>query len=195
MPGSRRFISIARPQRPLGLAPETPAKISPVTLEPLGEAFELLGQLARITEAAQIFDPADALVYAVDDDLDNCECIAMALEKVQHYRTKYAVRPEVALTEIVAAPCDLIILDVDMPRMDGFELASRIRQVAQHAATPIIFPQRPESARRQRLQDQRASRGHLHGEAVQPEGTRSGGARLILKSADGAGVTQRPARR
>jgi len=54
-------------------------------------------------------------------------------------RTKYAVRPEVALTELVAMPCDLIILDVDMPRMDGFELSARIREIEHHALTPILF--------------------------------------------------------
>ncbi len=117
---------------------KTPSKISPATLAPLGEAIELLGRLAGSRDSARLFDPAEALVYAVDDDLDNCECIAMALEKVE-LRTKYAVRPEVALAELIASPCDLIVLDVDMPRMDGFELASRLRQVEHHATTPIIF--------------------------------------------------------
>ncbi|MGV3533673.1 MAG: response regulator [Chthoniobacteraceae bacterium] len=117
---------------------KAPAKISAETLAPLQEAVTLLSRLIGNRNPAQVFDPAEALVYAVDDDLDNCECIAMALEKVQ-LRTKYAGRPEVALTEITAAQCDLIILDVDMPKMDGFELAERVRQLPHHARTPIIF--------------------------------------------------------
>lgn len=130
---------------------KSPAKISPATLEPLGEAVELLGQLLGYRGVARISHPSEALVYVVDDDLDNCECVAMGLEKLQ-VRTKYAVRPEVALAEIVAAPCDLIILDVDMPRMDGFELASHIRQAPHHAETPIIFLSGLVSTQ-QRLQD------------------------------------------
>jgi len=115
-----------------------PAKISPSALQPLEEAVELLTVLTGIRNAGRIPDPADALIYAVDDDPDNCECIAMAFEKMR-LRTKYSVRPEVALTELSAHPCDLIILDVDMPRMDGFELSARIRTVAHHATTPILF--------------------------------------------------------
>ena len=98
----------------------------------------MLTLLTGIRNAGRIADPANALVYAVDDDPDNCECISMAFEKMS-LRTKYSVRPEVALTELTANPCDLIILDVDMPRMDGFELSSRIRKVEHHATTPILF--------------------------------------------------------
>ena len=39
------------------------------------------------------------------------------------------------------AKCDyaVILLDVRMPTMDGFETAARIRATARSAATPIIF--------------------------------------------------------
>ena len=35
------------------------------------------------TSAAKISDISGAAIYAVDDDIDNCECIAMALEKLE----------------------------------------------------------------------------------------------------------------
>ena len=34
---------------------------------------------------------------------------------------------------------DLVFLDVQMPGMDGFELCTRIRALAQNRSTPIIF--------------------------------------------------------
>ena len=117
---------------------KTPSNISASALVQIAEAVELLRALTAIPNAGRIADPRDAFVYAVDDDPDNCECISMAFEKMR-LRTKYAVRPEVALTELAASACDLIILDVDMPRIDGFELSARIRTIEHHARTPILF--------------------------------------------------------
>jgi DNA-binding response OmpR family regulator len=75
----------------------------------------------------------------VDDDVDNCECIAMALEKAS-MQTRYAIKPDVALNELAKASCDLIILDVDLGGdIDGFELHSRIRRLAHHQETPVLF--------------------------------------------------------
>ena len=112
---------------------KTPRKI-PAALDPLREAAELLGALSQ----SGVADPAGALVYSVDDDVDNCECVAMSLEKMA-LQTRYAIKPETALAELAAGPYDLIILDVDLPGMDGFDLAARIREFAHHRATPIIF--------------------------------------------------------
>ena len=117
---------------------KVPAKINPATLQPLHEGIDLLRRLAAMRNPAKIPDPAGALVYAVDDDPDNCECIAMGLEKMQ-LKTSYAARPDVALTALAEHSCDLIILDVNLPGMDGFELSRRIRQIERHATTPILF--------------------------------------------------------
>jgi CheY-like chemotaxis protein len=117
---------------------KNPVKIGPATLEPLEDAISLLNALTAVSDPAQILDPVGALVYAVDDDPDNCECIAMALEKM-NLRTKYSMKPDVALTALANTQCDLILLDVDLPGMNGFELSLRIRQIDRHVATPIVF--------------------------------------------------------
>lgn len=124
-----------------GWLSKVPAKISAATLQPLQEGLELLRVLAAMRHPEKVSDPTGALVYAVDDDPDNCECISMGLEKM-HLKTNYATKPEVALTALAALtanPYDLIILDVDLPGMDGFELSRRIREIKGHAATPILF--------------------------------------------------------
>ena len=116
---------------------KTPRKV-PAALDPLRDAVGLLGELSKSGGPEHISDPAGALVYSVDDDVDNCECVAMSLEKIA-LQTRYAIKPEVALADLAAGPCDLIILDVDLPGMNGFELAGRIREFAHHRSTPIIF--------------------------------------------------------
>ena len=116
---------------------KTPRKI-PGALDPLRDAIGLLGELSKSGGAEQVADPAGALVYSVDDDVDNCECVAMSLEKMA-LQTRYAIKPEIALADLAAGPFDLIILDVDLPGMDGFDLSGRIREFAHHRTTPIIF--------------------------------------------------------
>ena len=116
---------------------KTPRKI-PAALDPLRDAVGLLHELSKSGGAEKVADPAGALVYSVDDDVDNCECVAMSLEKMA-LQTRYAIKPEVALADLAAGPFDLIILDVDLPGMNGFDLSARIREFAQHQTTPIIF--------------------------------------------------------
>jgi CheY-like chemotaxis protein len=116
----------------------SPLKI-PGALPDLERAHELLSQVMDPTIATAVGDPGGATVYAVDDDVDNCECIAMALEKAT-LQTRYAIKAEVALNELAKTPCDLIILDVDLGgSMDGFELHSRIRKFEHHRHTPVLF--------------------------------------------------------
>jgi CheY-like chemotaxis protein len=114
-----------------------PARI-PAALENLDETLALLDRLAAIEDSALLPDPTGAFVYSVDADADNCECVSMALEKVG-LRTKYAMRPEAALADLGGNACDLVILDVELPGMDGFELHARLRKLEHHRTTPIIF--------------------------------------------------------
>ena len=116
---------------------KTPRKI-PTALDSLRNAATLLGALSKSASLENVADPAGALVYSVDDDVDNCECVAMSLEKMALH-TRYAIKPEIALADLSAGPFDLVILDVDLPGMNGFELAQRIREFPRHHATPIIF--------------------------------------------------------
>ncbi len=114
----------------------TPNRVS-ASLITFDHAIEMLGWLG-LRGRAEMLNTSGALVYAVDDDLDNCECLATAFEKVA-LQTKYSVRPDVALEQIASLACELIILDVDLPGMDGFELHAHIRKMPAHATTPIIF--------------------------------------------------------
>jgi DNA-binding response OmpR family regulator len=77
-------------------------------------------------------------VYVVDDDVNNCEGITMAMEKMA-LKMRYAVTSEIALNELTAGPCDLIILDMDLSGMNGFRLFTLVRAIGHHEKTPVIF--------------------------------------------------------
>lgn len=116
---------------------KTPARL-PGALALAEEAVEILGLLTAIRAPASAPDVEGAVVYAVDQDGDNCECVAMALGKMA-LRTRYAVKPEIALGHLTANPCDLIILDVEMPGMDDFDFYTGVRMIAHHRSTPVLF--------------------------------------------------------
>lgn len=117
---------------------QNPEQVNPSTLRTVHQTIEFLAALMKEKNLAQVKDPAKAQIYAVDDDLGNCESIALAMEESM-MRTTYSQDPCVALAELTNTQCDLIFLDVNMPGMDGFELCKQIRGLGIHEKTPIVF--------------------------------------------------------
>ena len=117
---------------------EAPDQVNPSTLRTVHQTIEFLGALMKEKGIAQVKDPATALIYAVDDDLGNCESIALAMEE-SGMRTSYALDPSDAVAELAGGRYDLIFLDVNLPGMDGFELCKQIRALAIHEKTPVVF--------------------------------------------------------
>ncbi len=117
---------------------QVPESITPSVLRTFSQSFDLLGILIQRSDYAQLKDPSKATVYAVDDEADNCEAIRLALEGTG-IRTQCTQEPAVALAELAGGRFDLILLDISIPGMDGFELCQHIRQLAIHTTTPIVF--------------------------------------------------------
>lgn len=65
-------------------------------------------------------------VVVVDDSPDAAEMLAMAL-RLDGYRVRIAGDGLQALALIAESQPHCVLLDVDMPELDGFELAKRLR--------------------------------------------------------------------
>ncbi len=76
-------------------------------------------------------------VLVVDDTPTNLSVIANLLK--QDYRVKVANCGAKALELAYAAPPDLILLDIMMPEMDGYEVCRRLKTNQLTAHIPIIF--------------------------------------------------------
>jgi diguanylate cyclase (GGDEF)-like protein len=83
-------------------------------------------------------EPYSPLVLIVDDHPDNVEVLKVRLEALG-YRTACAPDGETALKMVADSPPDLILLDVMMPRMDGNEVARRIKGDRSLPYIPIIM--------------------------------------------------------
>ena len=81
---------------------------------------------------------APACILIVDDEPQNRRLLE-ALLRPEGYQTISAGSGAEALAAITRRPPDLILLDVMMPDMDGFEVARQVREHHASSHTPIIF--------------------------------------------------------
>ncbi len=77
-------------------------------------------------------------ILVVDDSPDNVLLVQSILEE-EGYQIEVAEEGESAVAQIQANPPQLILLDVMMPGMDGFEVTERIRQQEDLPFIPILL--------------------------------------------------------
>src|SRR5689334_11743619 len=75
-------------------------------------------------------------ILVVDDEPNIVDVVAMAL-RFQGFAVESATNGADAIAAVSSFRPDLIVLDVMLPDMDGFEIARRLG--AQQARVPIIF--------------------------------------------------------
>jgi|GEM_PF-228999 DNA-binding response OmpR family regulator/signal transduction histidine kinase len=83
-------------------------------------------------------DLLDAYVMVVDDTPENLDLVRQALESIG-CEVMVATSGERALETLQQQVPELILLDVMMPGMDGFEVCRRLRQDETTRAIPVIF--------------------------------------------------------
>ena len=81
---------------------------------------------------------AQASILVVDDSPENLQVMAAVLK--EQYKVRVAINGERALALATAPePPDLILLDVMMPGMDGYEVCSRLKSNPATAGIPVLF--------------------------------------------------------
>jgi hypothetical protein len=92
-----------------------------------------LGQLL----ACYALAGTESRALVVDDLAPNRDMLRRALEK-EGWQVDEAENGRVALDRVVDAPPALVLLDLMMPVMDGFEFVTEIRKVEAWRAIPIV---------------------------------------------------------
>jgi CheY-like chemotaxis protein/MinD-like ATPase involved in chromosome partitioning or flagellar assembly len=77
-------------------------------------------------------------ILIVDDDLDTLRLVGLMLQR-QGYQISAATNGQQGLDKAFEEDPDLILLDVMMPDMDGYEVTRRLRQNPSTINTPILM--------------------------------------------------------
>ena len=83
-------------------------------------------------------DPAQATLLLVDDSIENLKLLGQLLKKTS-YRLVVAQSGQDALEYLSQKPADLVLLDVMMPDMNGFEVCEVLRKNPAYKDMPILF--------------------------------------------------------
>ena len=79
-----------------------------------------------------------SVILLVDDNATNLSILVKSLSEAG-YKVRVAQDGESAIAQIPYAKPDLILLDVMMPGIDGFETCRRLKAVPETQAIPVIF--------------------------------------------------------
>lgn len=83
-------------------------------------------------------EKVDSLVLVVDDVPQNLKVVGRML-RYQGYEVAIAGSGRQALEMIADTPPDLVLLDIMMPEMDGFEVNAILKASEETKAIPVIF--------------------------------------------------------
>src|SRR6185437_9416680 len=115
-----------------------PSVISPSILQTLAQAADCLRILLTNT-TVNCMDPLPkARVLSVDDD-EICNDVAVTALQSADLAADSTIDATVALSMLEQNDYDLVLLDINMPGLTGFELCEKLRALPHHAKTPVIF--------------------------------------------------------
>lgn len=77
-------------------------------------------------------------ILIVDDRIENLELLSSILIKAG-YEVRRAINGSTALMGVQSASPDMILLDINMPDMNGYEVCRQLKQDPVHKEIPVIF--------------------------------------------------------
>ena len=80
---------------------------------------------------------SDCRLLLVDDAKANLDILVEGLKS--DHKLSLALNGEMALQIAARTPIDLVLLDIVMPGLDGYEVCRRLRQMPETADVPIVF--------------------------------------------------------
>ncbi|HAX78687.1 MAG TPA: adenylate/guanylate cyclase with GAF sensor(s) [Cyanobacteria bacterium UBA11372] len=82
--------------------------------------------------------PYKGNILVVDDHYANLSLLTQVLSE-QGYEVRVAPNGKLALKSVLATPPDLILLDIMMPEMDGYQVCDRLKANKRTREIPVIF--------------------------------------------------------
>jgi two-component system chemotaxis sensor kinase CheA len=94
-------------------------------------------KIARVSAACETEEAPKSILVA-EDSITSRTLLKNILE-FAGYKVKTAIDGAEALAVLATEPFDLVVSDVEMPRMSGFDLTARIRADKRLAELPVVL--------------------------------------------------------
>jgi CheY-like chemotaxis protein len=117
---------------------EKPSSLNDSSRQTIAATVDLLlDSLGRADSAdEQYLSPTTLLV--VDDDVVSNRALMLALNRFR-LAPLFLVDPYTALENLRNVTYDLVLLDINLPGMDGIQLCEQMRSLPLHENTPVVF--------------------------------------------------------
>jgi CheY-like chemotaxis protein len=115
-----------------------PALITPSVRRTVAFTTDFLGLLLQRAKETQATTPPSPQALVVDDDPLSNRLVTAALRRAQ-LTPRSTEDPLQALEWVCERHYDLVLLDIEMPGIDGFEFCKQLRQLKGYSRTPVVF--------------------------------------------------------
>lgn len=117
---------------------ETPAYLNACSLQTISQTLEFLNQLIALGTSIEPLEMSRSTVLVVDDEAISRRVMMYAVDNA-HMNPVCTRNSRLALQLLEDNPFTVVITDIDLPEMNGFELCIRLRELPAHKETPVIF--------------------------------------------------------
>ncbi len=101
-----------------------------------------MSETTATTEPTSVEDPsaksARADILAIDDTPENLRLLSTMLSE-RNYKVRSVTKGSTGLRGAIAVPPDLILLDINMPELNGYEVCQRLKHHEVTRNIPVIF--------------------------------------------------------
>jgi len=115
-----------------------PTAVSPSVIRTVVSGVDFIGDLFDRVRDNLADAPISARMVTIDDDPISNRIIVEAMRRVYVECVSYE-DPAVALRALQATPADLVLLDIEMPGMNGFEVCKQLRKLPGYAKVPVVY--------------------------------------------------------
>jgi DNA-binding response OmpR family regulator len=117
---------------------DKPAAITPSMLQTIAQAVDCLDGMLKSKDGYSAGPAIHARVLVVDDDAV-CNQVNVTSLKRANFQVDGVKDPAESLTMLESTHYDIVVLDVNMPGLSGFDVCEKMRRLPHNKKTPVIF--------------------------------------------------------